>query len=232
MISPGLIEKKGKINPHTAFAPEGVDYNAYATPVAEPSDMRTIPHPRVGYTGVLKKQLDWPLLLSLATEHPEWSFVFVGYQAPHPEMADFIQRMSAQRNVYFLGGKSVNELAVYPQHFDVRIMPYRLDDYTKYIYPLKLHEYLAGGKPIVGAPIRSLLDFTHVMTLASTPEEWSRALTQSLAPDRVSVDQIEKRRNIARQFDWEVLVRDIARSMCDRLGPPYSEQFGAIEIDK
>ncbi len=232
MISPGLIEKKGKINQHTAFAPEGVDYSAYATPVAEPSDMRTIPHPRVGYTGVLKKQLDWPLLLSLATKHPEWSFVFVGYQAPHPEMADFIQRMSAQRNVYFLGGKSVNELAVYPQHFDVCIMPYRLDDYTKYIYPLKLHEYLAGGKPIVGAPIRSLLDFTHVMTLASTPEEWSRALTESLAPDRVSMDQIEKRRNIARQFDWEVLVRDIARSMCDRLGPPYSEQFGAIEIDK
>ncbi|MCS6305644.1 MAG: glycosyltransferase [Nitrospira sp.] len=230
MISPGLIEKKGKINPHTAFAPEGVDYRAYATPVAEPSDMRAIPHPRVGYTGVLKKQLDWPLLLSLATKHPEWSFVFVGYQAPHPEVEDYIRQMSTQRNVYFLGGKSVNELAHYPQHFDVCIMPYGLDDYTKYIYPLKLHEYLAGGKPIVGTPIRSLLDFTHVMMLASTSEEWSEALTESLAPDQVSIDHIEKRRSVARQFDWEVLVHDVARSMCNRLGSPYKEQFSTITL--
>jgi len=180
---------------------------------------------------VLKKQLDWPLLLSLATKHPEWSFVFVGYQAPHPEVEDYVQRMSTQRNVYFLGGKPVNELAFYPQHFNVCIMPYRLDDYTKYIYPLKLHEYLAGGKPIVGTPIRSLLDFTHAMTLASTPEEWSRALTESLAPDRVSIDQVEKRRSIAKQFDWEVLVHDVARSMCNRLGSPYKEQFSTIQLE-
>jgi glycosyltransferase involved in cell wall biosynthesis len=231
MISPGLIDKKGKLNPHTTFAPEGVDYRAYASPVPEPSDLSKIPHPRIGYTGVLKSQLDWPLLDNLAKQHPEWSFVFVGNQAPHPEVADFIKKMSAQRNVYFLGRKPVRKLAEYPQHYDVCIMPYRMDDYTKYIYPLKLHEYLAGGKPLVGTPIRSLLDFAHVIKLASTQEEWSRALTESLAPDAISIDQIEKRRSIARQFDWETLVHDIARSMCNRLGPPYREQFSALNLE-
>ena len=228
MISPALIEKKGKLNPHTAFAPEGVDYNAYATPVPEPLDLSKIPRPRIGYTGVLKGQLDWPLLDTLARRHPEWSFVFVGYQAPHPEVEEFVSRMSTQRNVFFLGGKPVNELAEYPQHFDVCIMPYRRDDYTKYIYPLKLHEYLAGGKPIVGTPIRSLLDFGHVIKLASSEDEWSRALTDSLAPDAVSTVRIEERRSIARQFDWETLVHDVARSMCDRLGPSYSKRFSAL----
>jgi glycosyltransferase involved in cell wall biosynthesis len=231
IISPGLMDKKGKLNPHTTFAPEGVDYRAYASPVPEPVDLSKIPHPRIGYTGMLKKQLDWPLLDNLAMQHPEWSFVFVGPQAPHPEVADFIKKMSAQRNVFFLGGKPAHALAVYPQHFDICVMPYRMDDYTKYIYPLKLHEYLAGGKPIVGTPIRSLLEFAHVIKLASTQEEWSRAVTESLAPDAISIDQIEKRRSIARQFDWETLVHDIARSMCNRLGPSYREQFNAHNLE-
>jgi hypothetical protein len=86
---------------------------------------------------------------------------------------------------------------------------------------------LAGGKPIVGTPIRSLSEFAHVIKLASTQSEWSRAVTESLAPDAISIDQIEKRRSIARQFDWETIVHDIARSMCNRLGPPYREQFSA-----
>ena len=111
------------------------------------------------------------------------------------------------------------------------MLPYKVNDYTKYIYPLKLHEYLAGGKPIVGTPIRSLLEFAHVIKLASTQDEWSRAVTESLAPAAISIDQIEKRRSIARQFDWGPLVHDIARSMCNRLGPPYSEQFSALNLE-
>jgi hypothetical protein len=114
---------------------------------------------------------------------------------------------------------------------DVCLLPYKANDYTKYIYPLKLNEYLAGGKPIVGTAIRSLLDFAHVIKLASTQEEWSRALTESLAPEVVSIDQIEKRQNIARQVDWETLVHTIAGSRCARLGPPYKEQFAVLQLE-
>src|SRR5262249_6312467 len=77
-ISPPLMERKGGINPHFAFVPEGVDYRLYATPVAEPADLRPIKRPRIGYTGNLKRQLDWPLLRDLARRHPGWSFVYVG----------------------------------------------------------------------------------------------------------------------------------------------------------
>lgn len=226
--SPGLLEKKGGLNPHTAFVPQGVDYNAYASPTPEPADLCAIPHPRIGYTGVLKKQLDWPLICALATAHPEWSFVFVGFQAPHPEVVGFIEKLSVQANVHFLGGKPVHELPRYPQHFDVCIMPYRLDDYTKYISPLKLQEYMAGGQPIVAAPIRSLLEFAPVIRLARTLDEWSAAFSRAISPEAVSIDQIQLRRDLARHFDWEIIVQDIARSLCDRLGSPYKEQIGPL----
>jgi glycosyltransferase involved in cell wall biosynthesis len=102
---------------------------------------------------------------------------------------------------------------------------YQVNDYTKFIYPMKLHEYLAGGRPVVGSPIRSLQDFAHIIRLARTAEEWSTALNDMLAPTMHSSAQVEARRHIARQYDWNALVERIARTLCDQLGPSYAERF-------
>ena len=216
--SRALLEKKGAINPHTAWVPNGVDYRAYARPVAEPGDLRAIARPRIGYTGHIKRQLDWALLRELAARHPAWSFVFVGAWHAHPEMLSEIEQLSSRPNVHFLGRKSVHELAAYPQHFDVCLMPYRADDYTKYIYPLKLHEYLASGRPAVGTRIRSLEDFAHVLSLAATPDEWSAAIAGALEPAANTVERQAARRAVAKRHDWEVLVRRIAETIAQRLG--------------
>jgi len=216
--SRALLEKKGDLNRHTRFVPNGVDYRAYATPVAEPEDLVTIPHPRIGYTGVLKRQLDWPLLFFLVQRHTELSFIFVGPQSSHPEVPDFIANLSKRRNVYFLGAKSVRDLAAYPQHFDVCVMPYQRNDYTKYIYPLKLHEYLASGRPVVGTGIRSLYDFADVIALANSPEQWSMAICNALGSEANAAEQRMKRQAVARKHDWEILVEEIAKTMVMRLG--------------
>ncbi len=73
-----LLAAKGGLNPHTAHVPNGVDYERYATPAAAPEDLARIPHPRIGYCGWLKPQLDWDLLLTLARTQKHMSFVFVG----------------------------------------------------------------------------------------------------------------------------------------------------------
>lgn len=226
--SPALLERKGHFNPHTLFVPNGVNYRAFATPHEEPADLKEIPHPRIGYIGIIKPQLDFALLLELAMRHVEWSFVFVGPKNNLGTNAMLVDQLFKLPNVHFLGQKPIEIACVYPQHFDVCLLPYKANDYTKYIYPLKLHEYLAGGKPIVGTPIRSLLDFAHVIKLASTQEEWSRALVESLTPDAMSIDQIEKRRGIAKQVDWETLVHTIAGSLCNRIGPLYKNRFATL----
>jgi len=168
MLSPALFEKKGSINPAPTFVPGGVNYAAYSQPVPEPADLRGIPRPRIGYSGAIKKQLDWPLIDHLITSHPEWSFVFLGPQAPHDGIAEAVRVLSGRPNVKFLGAKTMTEMPHYPQQFDVCIMPYTNDGYTKFIYPLKLHEYLAAGRPTVGTPIRSLVDFASVIALPRT----------------------------------------------------------------
>jgi glycosyltransferase involved in cell wall biosynthesis len=217
LTSPALMEKRGSFNRNTHFVPMGVDYQKFATPVPEPEDLRNIPHPRIGYVGHLKRMLDWPLLIELSAAHPEWSFVFVGPKGPHPEIETAIRQLSSLPNVHFLGGKPTECLGAYPQHFDVSIMPYHLDDYTKYVYPLKMHEYLASGKPVVSSSIRSVEDFRHVVTIAGR-EGWSQAIEQALSPEENTPRRCAERQRAARDYDWDPLVEKIARTIVDHLG--------------
>ena len=217
--SPAMMEKKGSLNPNTQLIPNGVDYNLFAQPLAEPDDLRDIPHPRIGYTGVLKRMLDWELIDKLTRRHPEWSFVFVGPVA-HAEVKALTAKLSTRPNVHVLPGRSATELAHFPQHFDVCIMPYRLDDYTKYIYPLKLHEYLASGVPAVASPIRSLKEFGDVVILAEGEEQWSSALQRALSSAENSAAPRNSRQRTAQAYDWQVIVERIADTMLSRLNEP------------
>ena len=223
--SPALLKKKGGFNPHTTFVPNGVDYQSYATPCSEPEEMRAIPRPRVGYVGTIKMQLNLALLLTLAKQHPEWSFVFVGPQRNKKETASFLQLLKKLSNVFFLGPKAIETLPAYTQHMDVCMMCYELNDYTKFIYPLKLHEYLATGRPVIGSPINSLREFANIITLARTPTEWSNAIKSSLSPAMNSIDHVNARRQVAQQYDWKKLVGVIAYTLSSRLGSSYQERI-------
>ncbi len=223
--SPALLEKKGQMNRNTAFVPNGVDYEHYSKRLPEPADIASLPHPRIGYSGRIKRQLDWVLVRELVARHPQWFFVFVGAINPHPEVASYIHDLTRRPNIRFLGSKSTQELAAYPQYFDVCIMPYIRDDYTKYIYPLKLHEYLATGRPVVSTPIPSLQEFSDVVLLPQNAEEWSSAIAESLSPAANLPNQEIKRQKIARGHDWEILVRRIAEIISTRLGPEVSRRL-------
>jgi glycosyltransferase involved in cell wall biosynthesis len=212
-----LMEKKGRINPHTLHIPNGVNYSWFATPCEEPRDLAPIPHPRIGYVGFLKRQLDWNLLQALPVRHPEWSFVFVGAISAHPEIRPIVRKMAERKNVFFLGAKSALVAATYPQHFDVCTMPYLMNDYTKYIYPLKLHEYLAAGQPIVSMPLPAVKPFSSYLILAETEEEWSAALTASLAPENSQAPVRKARQAVAKEYDWDVLVGRLAKCLIERL---------------
>jgi glycosyltransferase involved in cell wall biosynthesis len=97
-------------------------------------------------------------------------------------------------------------------------MPYQVDDYTRYVYPLKMHEYLASGKPVVSSPIRSVEDFKHVITMAGDREEWSLAIEHALSAEQNTPDRRARRQEVARYYDWDGLVTRIARTITTGLG--------------
>jgi glycosyltransferase involved in cell wall biosynthesis len=205
-----LLEKKGSINPNTIHVPNGVDFAAYQTPASEPEDMASIPRPRMGYVGVVKSQLDLGLMLQLAIEKPEWSFVLVGPIGYLGSKADILDRLAERPNVHILGNRQLNELPAYMQAMDVCMMCYDVCDYTNNIYPLKLNEYLATGRPVVSSPIDSVLELDHVVRIAESPEQWVVALEEAIQGERNRPVEIESRQQQASLHDWDALVQKIA----------------------
>lgn len=225
--SPGLFALKGALNRHTTLIPNGVDYEAFARPAPEPADLAGIPHPRIGYLGWLKRELDWPLLLELTGRHPGWSFVFVGGWK-NPETEPFRPALARRPNVYLLGSKPTAAVGAYPQHFDACILPYVRNGYTDCIYPMKLHEYLASGRPVVGTPIATLREFAGLVALPETRSEWSEALAASLDPAADTAEQRDRRREVARAHDWSALTARIAGVMASGLGAAVAGRLRAL----
>lgn len=230
--SPALMEKKGHINPHTAYVTNGVDYAAFAGAPAEPADLAAIPHPRVGYVGRIKSQMDWNTLLAVARQRPEWSLVLVGPVGHMGEFESMRREVFALPNVHYLGNRSVRDVPAYVHHMDVCLLCYALNDYTRYIFPLKLHEYLAAGRPVVGSDIRTLRDFAGTIRIAHTPDEWIASIEASLSVEERSAERVEARRRVARQFDWNQITERIAGILCERLGGDMPSRFAGVTARK
>lgn len=216
-VSPTMFQRKGTLNSNSVMLANGVDYDAFATPVAEPADLRDVPTPRIGYAGVIKRQLDWELISTVVSRHPEWSFVFAGARAPHADIIEILERLTKMPNVRFLGVKTASELARYPQHFDVCMMPYRVNDYSKYIFPLKLHEYLASGRPVVSVPLPALAGLEAEVVVASGADKWERAI-QCLLDAGADTNGRVQRQAAARRHDWSAIADSVATLIRRHLG--------------
>jgi glycosyltransferase involved in cell wall biosynthesis len=216
--SPRLAERKGGINRRTFIVPNGVDYDLHARRREPPADTRAIPRPRIGYIGVVKRQLDIELVCRLAERNGEWSFVLVGPLGNLSGVEDDFETLTRLPNVHLLGYREPEALPAYEQSFDVCIMPYKVNHYTDCIYPLKLHEYLASGKPIVASDIRTLRDFSHVISLASGVDGWTAAIRSSLTEEARSDRSVSSRQAVAAKHDWRLLASRTASIIASVLG--------------
>ena len=144
----------------------------------EPEDQREIPRVRIGFYGVVDERFNVTLLKGLATLHPDWHFVIVG-----PVVKIDPQSLPDLPNTHFLGGKTYNELPIYLSGWDVAMMPFALNESTKYISPTKTPEYLAGGKPVVSTSIRDVVvpyGKQGLVQIADTVKGFSNAIDLAL----------------------------------------------------
>lgn len=201
-----LMEKKGHINPNTYEIPNGVDFefyrNALKNDPPDPEDMASIPHPRIGYMGHIKRHIDLPLLYDIAKVKPEWSLVMIGpVRKEHKDIREDVARLKELPNVYFLGGKPTAELPLYINGLDVCLMPYRKTNYTKYIYPLKMHEYFACGKSVVATELENLKEFADALQFAEGYYSWGSAIERALT---ITSDKLKQNNmiKIASKNSW------------------------------
>ena len=146
-----LYEAKKDRHPDVHAFPSSVDRAHFAQARAmdaAPDDQTSLPRPRLGFYGVIDERMDLDLLGRLADAHPEWSIVMIG-----PVVKIDPAELPQRANIHYLGNKKYEELPVYLGGWDVALMPFAINDSTRFISPTKTPEYLAGGKPVVSTPI-------------------------------------------------------------------------------
>lgn len=165
--------------------PSSVDANHFRSArlsAAEPSDQRSIPGPRLGYYGVIDERLDLALIGAVAQARPDLSFVFIGPLAKITP--DDLPRAA---NLHYLGQKPYSDLPLYLAGWEVALMPFALNEATKFISPTKTPEYLASGRPVVTTPIKDVV--RHYGTVpgvfvAGDAQSFARACDNALALKR------------------------------------------------
>jgi glycosyltransferase involved in cell wall biosynthesis len=131
--------------------PSSIDiahFGAARSPLTDPLNQAYIPHPRIGFYGVLDERLDLDLLRELAKRHPAWHFVLVG-----PVVKIRPEELPRACNIHYIGQMDYAELPSYLANWDVAMLPFAQNASTRFISPTKTPEYLAAGKPVVSTPI-------------------------------------------------------------------------------
>lgn len=136
----------------------------------DPADQKNIPNPRLGFYGVIDERINMDLLKKMAGIRPDWQFIMLG---PVINMDPAI--LSQSNNIHFLGNKSYHELPLYLSGWDIAIMPFALNESTRYISPTKTNAFLAGGKPVISTSISDVVQTygeKGLVRIADTAEEF------------------------------------------------------------
>ncbi|HID64020.1 MAG TPA: glycosyltransferase family 1 protein [Anaerolineae bacterium] len=207
--SASLHKRAVTYNSNVHLVPAGVNLDRFPEVLERndrsPADLAVIPTPRICYFGQIDDRLDQGLLARVAQSVPGGSLVLLG------TIRTDISALLQMSNVHWLGPKPHTELASYLAGMDVFIMPYQLNDYTRAIYPAKLHECLAIGKPLVTTDLPEVRPFRHVVRIAREADEFLQQVFEALAEEDQCVRA--QRRCVAEANSWQSRYEIIAEKL-------------------
>lgn len=218
--APRLAERMRALSDNVLYAPNVADTGAFATALetgpAHPVDpaVAALPSPRLVFTGAIaEKKLDLPLLAEVARTRRDWSIALVGPVGlgdPHTDVA----ALEAEPNVHLLGARRYEELPAVLRGADVTLIPYRASELTASIFPMKVYEYLAAGRPVVATALPALEGVAEI-AVADGPQAFVAAVERELAED--TPERRLARSAAAAARSWDARIAEISAAL-ERLG--------------
>jgi glycosyltransferase involved in cell wall biosynthesis len=167
-----------------------------------------VSRPVLGYVGAIgERAFDTELVACVARSRPQWSFVLAGKASRRA-----LRVLSPLPNVHLPGTVSYDDLPALLGGFDVGLIPYHWKGLVDYVFPKKLYEYLAMGKPVVATPLPALagVDGLH---RGATPGEFAAAVDGALEEARLP-GFADRQRAVACANSWEARGRRL-RALVD-----------------
>ena len=214
-----LYEAKRKQHANVHAFPSSIDVPHFAQAakaMAEPADQAGIAHPRAGFFGVLDERFDQELMREVAALRPAMQFVFLG-----PVVKIDPAKLPQGENIHYLGGKRYEELPAYVAGWDVALLPFALNESTRYISPTKTPEYLAAGKPVVSTPIHDVVagyGNAGLVEIAGSAQEFADALDRALEPKAAEWKEAVSAKLASGSWDstWRAMWREIEQVLARR----------------
>ena len=211
--SAGLAARLSADNPRLQDLGIGVNLRVFdpdaVTAIA--LDVRDLPRPILGYIGAIHQHIDFELLRDLARAFPSGSLVLAGPQVTDPAL------LAKEPNVRLLPARPHAELPALVAAFDVGLIPYARSPYTNTVNPTKLYEYLAMGVPVVSTDLPEVVALglpTFAVRTAWDPQEFVARVRDALAD--AAPGNSQRRRELAMEHDWAVIVERITTSIVGR----------------
>ncbi|MCF0040676.1 glycosyltransferase [Dyadobacter fanqingshengii] len=151
-----LFESKKNLHPNIHPFPSSIDKKHFGQARkqnSEPADQAVIKGPKIGFYGVIDERFDIELIREIAVKRPDWNIVLIG-----PIVKIDPKTLPQGSNIHYLGAKSYAQLPAYLSGWDVAMVPFLLNESTRFISPTKTPEYLCAGKPVVSTPIRDVVN--------------------------------------------------------------------------
>ncbi|MGZ8927070.1 MAG: glycosyltransferase family 1 protein [Methylobacter sp.] len=187
-----LYRAKKDRHPNVFAFPSSIDVKHFAKAhkiIDEPEDQAKIPFPKLGFLGVIDERMDTILLAEMADLRPGWHFVMIG-----PVVKIAPEDLPRRVNIHYLGAKEYSELPAYLSGWDIALMPFAINESTRFISPTKTPEYLAAGKPVISTPIQDVVSpygNQDLVSIAETATEFIFKAEKIL--ERENVDEWLKR---------------------------------------
>ena len=215
-----LYEAKRSRHRNVHGFPSSIDFDHFSKARAfggpEPADQVGVPHPRLGFFGVIDERMDTDLVGKVAALRPDWHFMMIG-----PVVKIDPACLPQRKNIHWLGGKDYKDLPRYLATWDVGFMPFAINEATRFISPTKTPEFLAAGVPVVSTPITDVVQpygEKGLVEIASTPAEVVRRVELLFARPKESWLARVDRHLAAGSWDktWGAMLKLVA----DGLGEP------------
>jgi teichuronic acid biosynthesis glycosyltransferase TuaH len=198
-----LYREKKQVNPETYFVANAADIShsskALNKDLTIHPEVAVIPSPRIGYFGNIERRMDFPLLQQVAKDNPDKNFVFVGPVSP-----EFIPEWFYNvPNIRLIGRQPYDQMPSIIKGFDIAMIPFKKDDVSSTIFPLKLFEYLGAGKPVIATDFNpDLAEFTKdTVHYCADAESFNKAIETELGSE--SDEKIKMRLAVAEENTWD-----------------------------
>ncbi|MGZ5278574.1 MAG: glycosyltransferase family 1 protein [Pseudobdellovibrionaceae bacterium] len=190
--------------------PSSIDHDHFkaARSGTEPEDQKCIPHPRIGFFGVIDERMDIELVDQISKLKPDWHFVFIG-----PVVKIDPATLPKRENIHYLGQRSYQELPKYISGWDLAILPFARNESTRFISPTKTPEYLAAGRPVVSTSIRDVVDpyaTEGLVSIADKPEEFVLKAERAMHEARHEPEWILRVDEYLEGMSWDVTFAKMA----------------------